>query len=155
MKKVNTFIREVNLKLCRKLRVISPSEAGKRFVIDNNAHSFSALSEDTHANQWGLSIEKWHGKYIINRWSNCWDDYDIVVERVSVTSDDRKVIKLINAAVDDGYEAFWIKDKHLNSLKWYIPRETSELYDDEEEVDCGELPQGFEPLEAVPEELAI
>ena len=61
MKKVNTFIREVNLKLCRKLRVISPSEAGKRFVIDSNAHTFDAMSEDTHGNQWGLWIKKCHG----------------------------------------------------------------------------------------------
>lgn len=155
MKKPNTFIRQLNLKFCRKLRAIPISEAGKRFVIDNNAYRFEAESESTSSDQWGLMITKSHGKYVISHWASDWDAPYWVRERITVISDERKVIKLINAAVDDGYEAFWIKDKHLNNLKWHVLSNASELYDDEEKIDVGELPEGFEPLEDIPEEIAV
>lgn len=166
MKKVNTFIREVNLKLCRKLNTVPLCEVAKRFLIDNNAHSFTAVSEDTHANQWGVSIIKNHGKYTITYWKDVWDEQaedDIVTEKVNVTSDYRKVIVAINDVIGvdaewNSYDAWSIKDKHLNRVNWDIFRNPSDLYDDEEEINCGELPEGFKPvneLEPVPEEIKI
>ena len=158
MKKPNTFIRQLNLKFCRKLRAIPLSEAGKRFVIDNNAYRFEAESENTNSDQWGLMITKNHGKYVITHWANDWDADNWVRERITVTSDERKVIKLIDGAVDDGYEAFWFKDKQLNNLKWHVLRDVNDLYDDNVEVDLGAVPDNFEPvneLEPVPEEIAV
>ena len=164
MEKVSTFIRKTNLKLCRQLKVIPITEVAKRFLIDNNAYSFDAMSEDTHSNQWGLYITKKHGKYVINYWRNLWDDTDIVEEKVSVTSDYRKVITAINNAIgaeDDwsSYDCWWVKDKYLNSVNWEVIKDPSDLYNDEETVDYGELPEGFEPvkeeLEPVPEEIKL
>ena len=160
MKKVDSFIHFVNLTLARKLKVIPITEVAKRFLIDGNAYSFNAMSEDTHSNQWGLYITKKHGKYIINRWRNLWDDTDIVEEKISVTSDYRKVVTAINSAIgaEDGcssYDCWWIKNKYLNNVNWEVIRDPSDLYDDEEELDVGELPEGFEPLEAVPEEIEV
>ena len=158
MKKPNTFIRQLNLKFCRKLRAIPLSEAGKRFVLDGNAHRFEAESENTSSDQWGLMITKNHGKYTIIHWASDWDAPYWVRERITVTSDDRKVIKLIDGAVDDGYEAFWFKDKQLNNLKWHVLRDVNDLYDDNVEIDLGAVPEDFEPvneLEPVPEEIAV
>lgn len=165
MEKVNSFIRRVNLELCRKLKVIPITEVAKRFLIDGNAKYFDAISEDTHSNEWGLFIEKTHGKYRIVRWSHKWsdeaweneEDADISTEKVQVTSDYRKVIRLINAAIDEdyGYDCWWAKDAHHTNVDWQVIGNPDDLYDDEEEIDCGELPEGFEPLEAVPEEINI
>ena len=160
MEKVNNFIRKVNLELSRKLKVIPLSEVAKRFLIDSNAKFFSACSEDTHSNTWGLFIEKSHGKYKIVRWRQIWaeeDDADINEEKVQVTSDYRKVMEAINDAIDDtyGYDCWWAKDSHHCNVDWEVIKSPNDLYDDSEEVDCGELPKGFEPLEAVPETLSI
>ena len=160
MKKVNSFIRSVNLALCRKLRVIPLNEVGKRFVIDGNAKYFSACSEDTHSNEWGLFIEKSHGKYKIVRWSQIWDEEDgeeTSKEKVQVTSDYRKVMAAINGAIDDdyGYDCWWAKDAHHTNVDWEVINNSSDLYDGEEEIDVGELPEGFEPLENVPEEIKL
>lgn len=160
MEKVNAFIRRVNLELSRKLKVIPITEVAKRFVIDGNAKYFSACSEDTHSNTWGLFIEKNHGKYRIVRWSNYWNEEteeETGKEKVSVTSDYRKVIKAINGAIDDewGYDCWWAKDAHHCNVDWEVIKDPSDLYDDEETIDVGELPKGFEPLESVPEEIAI
>lgn len=160
MDKVSIFIRKTNLKLCRKLRVIPITEVGKRFIIDGNAKYFSACSEDSSSNTWGLFIEKSHGKYRIVKWSSYWDaetGNEINEEKVQVVSDYRKVVEAINAAIDDdySYDCWWAKDAHHNNVDWEVIRDPSNLYDDEEEIDCGELPEGFEPLETVPEEIAI
>lgn len=160
MEKVNAFIRRVNLELSRKLKVIPITEVAKRFVIDGNTKYFSACSEDTHSNTWGLFIEKVHGKYRIVHWSNFWNEEtgeETGKEKVQVTSDYRKVIRSINGAIDDdyGYDCWWAKDAHHTNVDWQVVRDPSDLYDDEEEVDCGELPEGFEPLEAVPEEIKL
>lgn len=164
MEKVNSFIRRVNLELSRKLKVIPLSEVAKRFLIDDNAKYFDAISEDSHSNEWGLFIEKVHGKYKIVHWSHTWsddawnneEDADISEERVQITSDYRKVIKAINDAIGDyGYDCWWAKDSHHNNVDWEVIRDPSDLYDDEEEIDVGELPEGFEPLESVPEEIKL
>lgn len=168
MEKVNSFIRRVNLELSRKLKVIPLSEVAKRFLIDGNAHYFDACSEDSHSNEWGLFIEKVHGKYKIIHWSHTWsdeawnneEDADISEEKVQVTSDYRKVIKAINGAIGDyGYDCWWAKDAHHCNVNWQVISDPSDLYDDEEEIDCGELPEGFEPvneeLEPVPEEIKL
>lgn len=160
MKKVNTFIREINLALSRKLKTVPFNYVAKRFVIDNNAKYFSACSEDTHSNTWGLFIEKVQGKYRIVRWSSIWNEEiedSIDKEKVQITSDYRKVIKAINGAIDDdfGYDCWWAKDAHHCNVDWQVIKDPSDLYDDTEEVDCGELPEGFEKLEPVPEEITI
>lgn len=160
MKNPNTFIRELNLKLCRKTKIVPLPEVAKRFLIDGNAKYFSACSEDTHSNTWGLFVEKNHGKYKIVRWSQIWDEEDgeeTSKEKVQVTSDYRKVVIAINGAIDDdyGYDCWWAKDAHHTNVDWEVIRDPSDLYDDEETVDCGELPEGFEPLEAAPEEISI
>lgn len=165
MKNPNTFIRELNLKLCRKTKIVPLPEVAKRFLIDNNAVFFDACSEDSHSNEWGLFVEKKHGKYKIVRWSHTWsdeawnneEDADITEEKVQVTSDYRKVIAAINGAIDTdyGYDCWWIKDAHHTNVDWEVINNSSDLYDDEEEIDCGELPEGFEPLEAIPEEIEV
>ena len=156
MKKGLPFIRKLNLQYSRKLRFVPLPELAKRFIIDSNAHVFEAFSEDTGANQWGIVITKSKGKYVIDKWSNFWDDTDVVKETKRVVSDYRKVIDIINDAVSpDSYDVFFIKDKHRNNVDWQIIRDPSDLYDDEEEADYGELPKGFEPLEAIPETLSI
>ena len=160
MEKVNAFIRRVNLELSRKLKVIPITEVAKRFVIDGNAKYFSACSEDTHSNTWGLFVEKSHGKYRIVHWSNFWNEEtgeETGKEKAYVTSDYRKVIKAINGAIDTdyGYDCWWAKDAHHTNVDWQVIRDPSDLYDDEEELDVGELPEGFEPLESVPEEIEI
>ena len=161
MEKVNAFIRRVNLELSRKLKAIPITEVAKRFLIDGNAKYFDACSEDSHSNEWGLFIEKKHGKYKIVRWSHTWSDEedgeDSTSEKVQVTSDYRKVVKAINGAIDTdyGYDCWWIKDSHHCNVNWEVIRDPSDLYDDEEEIDVGELPEGFEPLESVPEEIEI
>lgn len=165
MEKVNAFIRRVNLELSRKLKVIPPSEVAKRFLIDSNAVFFDACSEDSHSNEWGLFIEKKHGKYKIVRWSHTWsdeawnneEDADITEEKVQVTSDYRKVVRAINGAIngDYGYDCWWIKDAHHTNVDWEVINNSSDLYDDEEEIDIGELPEEFEPLENVPEEIEV
>ena len=161
MKKVDSFIRFVNLTLSRKLKAIPITEVAKRFLIDGNAKYFDACSEDSHSNEWGLFIEKKHGKYKIVRWSHTWSDEedgeDSTSEKVQVTSDYRKVVKAINGAIDEdyGYDCWWIKDSHHCNVNWEVIRDPSDLYDDEEEIDVGELPEGFEPLESVPEEIEI
>ena len=151
MEKVSPFIRKLNLQYSRKLRFVPLPELAKRFVLDSNAHVFEAMSEDTCSNQWGIVITKSHGKYVIDRWNN-WGD-----ELKRVISDYRKIINLITEAVDDiyGYDVFYVKDAHRKNMDWEIIRDPSDLYDDEEEIDYGELPKGFEPLEAVPETLSI
>lgn len=160
MEKVSIFIRKTNLKLCRKLKVIPITEVAKRFVIDNNAKYFSACSEDTHSNTWGLFIEKVQGKYRIVCWSSIWNEEiedSIDKEKVQITSDYRKVIKAINGAIDDdfGYDCWWAKDAHHCNVDWEVIKNPEDLYDDTEEVDVGELPEGFEKLEPVPEEITI
>lgn len=161
MSKADTFIRLVNLKLSRSLKTIPLCEVAKRFVIDSNAKYFEAVSEDTHSNEWGLFIEKIHGKYRIVRWSHVWsndeDDEDISKEKIQVTSDYRKVVKAINGAIDDdfGYDCWWVKDTHHCNVDWQVIKDPSDLYDDEEEIDVGELPEGFEKLEPVPEEIEV
>jgi hypothetical protein len=168
MEKVNSFIRRVNLELARKLKVIPITEVAKRFLIDGNAKYFDAISEDSHSNEWGLFIEKVRGKYKIVHWSHTWsddawnneEDADISEEKVQVTSDYRKVIKAINGAIDDefGYDCWWAKDSHHTNVDWEVIRDPSDLYDDTEEVDVGELPEGFKPveeLEPVPEEIKL
>lgn len=160
MQKVNNFIRKVNLELSRKLKVIPITEVAKRYLIDSNAKYFSACSEDSHSNTWGLFTEKNNGKYRIVHWSNYWNEengQETGEEKVQVTSDYRKVIAAINDAIDDdyGYDCWWIKDAHHTNVDWEVINNSSDLYDDEEEIDCGELPEGFEPLEAVPEEIKL
>jgi hypothetical protein len=163
MEKVSIFIRKTNLKLCRKLKVIPITEVAKRYLIDGNAKYFSACSEDTHSNTWGLFIEKNNGKYRIVHWSNYWNEengQETSEEKVQVTSDYRKVIKAINAAIDEdyGYDCWWAKDSHHTNVDWEVIRDPSDLYDDTEEVDVGELPEGFKPveeLEPVPEEIKL
>ena len=161
MEKVNAFIRRVNLELSRKLKAIPITEVAKRFLIDGNAKYFDACSEDSHSNEWGLFIEKKHGKYKIVRWSHTWSDEedgeDSTSEKVQVTSDYRKVVKAINGAIDTdyGYDCWWIKDSHHCNVNWEVIRDPSDLYDDSEEIDVGELPEGFESLESVPEEIEI
>lgn len=160
MEKVNSFIRRVNLELSRKLKVIPITEVAKRYLIDSNAKYFSACSEDTHSNTWGLFIEKVHGKYRIVHWSNFWNEEtgeETGKEKAFVTSDYRKVEAAINAAIDDdyGYDCWWAKDAHHTNVDWEVIRNSGDLYDESGEIDCGELPEGFEPLEAVPEEISI
>lgn len=164
MKNPNTFIREVNLALSRKLKIIPLSEVAKRFLIDSNAVFFDACSENSHSDEWGLFIEKIHGKYKIVYWNHTWSDdedgEDSTSEKVRVTSDYRKVVAAINDAIAvddtwDGYDCWWIKDKHHTNVDWEVIRNLSDLYDDEETIDVGELPEGFEPLENVPEEITV
>lgn len=160
MKNPNTFIRELNLKLCRKTKIVPLPEVAKRFLIDNNAVYFDACSEDTHSNTWGIFIEKVQGKYRIVRWSSIWNEKtedSIDKEKVQVTSDYRKVIAAIDSAIDEdfGYDCWWAKNAHHCNVDWEVISNSSDLYDDEEEVNVGELPEGFEKLEAVPEEIAI
>jgi hypothetical protein len=160
MEKVSTFIRKLALKLSRKWKVVPLNRVAERFLIDNNAKYFSACSEDTHSNTWGIFIEKVHGKYRIVRWSSIWNEEiedSIDREKVSVTADYRKVIEAINGAIDDdfGYDCWWAKDAHHTNVDWQVIKDPSDLYDDEEEIDVGELPEGFEKLEPVPETLSI
>jgi hypothetical protein len=161
MEKVSNFLRRMNIELSRKTKIVPLPEVAKRFLIDNNAKYFDAVSEDTHSNEWGLFIEKVHGKYRIIRWSHVWSDdedgEDISKEKVQVTSDYRKVVKAINGAIDDdfGYDCWWAKDVHHCNVDWQVIKDPSDLYDDEEEIDVGELPEGFEKLEPVPETLSI
>ena len=152
MKKVDSFIRFVNLMLSRKLKAIPITEVAKRFVIDGNAKYFSACSEDSSSNTWGLYIIKKHGKYVINRWRNLWDDTDTVEEKVSVTSDYRKAVTAINNAISS-YDCWWVKDAHHCNVNWEVIKNSGDLYD--EEIDMGELPESFEPLESVPEEIKL
>lgn len=160
MQKVNNFIRKVNLELSRKLKVIPITEVAKRYLIDSNAKYFSACSEDSHSNTWGLFIEKVSGKYRIVHWSNFWNEEtgeETSREKAQVVSDYRKIIKAINAAIDTdyGYDCWWAKDAHHTNVNWEVVSSPSDLYDAEEEIDVGELPEGFEPLEAVPEEIKL
>lgn len=160
MKKVNTFIREINLALSRKLKIIPLNYVAKRFLIDGNAKYFSACSEDTHSNTWGIFIEKNHGKYRIVRWSSVWNEKteDIIDrEKASVTSDYRKVLAAIDSAIDDefGYDCWWAKDAHHCNVDWQVIKDPSDLYDETEEVDVGTLPESFKKLEDTPETITI
>lgn len=152
MKKIHKFIREFNLKNLRKLRHISAEDFGKRFTIDSNAYAIVFNSELTDNSEQEMTIIKSHGKYIITTMHIDWNE--ILNEKTWSTSKDSIVEKLINNEIKSSDE-YCVKSKHIEDLRWKVIQNPSELYDGEEMINFGELPKGFEPLEPVPEEIAV
>lgn len=123
---------------------------GKRFIIDNNVHTITLFSGDSNSLVYGTTISKQHGKYRICEWeSEAVDNGFINREKVRVVSDYRVVVDLINEEYEHAENTF-IQDKHSHRVPWHV---WSEPLNHSE--DWGELPEGFEPLENPPSEIAI
>jgi hypothetical protein len=152
MKKVNKFIREFYLKHSRKFKHISAECFGTRFITDSNAKSISFETTTSYEICWNLTIVKHNGKYTVT--IARMDCNDIIYEKSWVTSKDSTIEKLINHEILKA-DAFCVKNKHHEDLGWQVITDPSDLYDDTKEIICGELPEGFEPLDNPPSEISI
>lgn len=127
--------------IIRKGNQVDILEFAKRILVDGNVHCISFFMHNAGRVK-GTTIIKNHGKYYINNWCNQ-EEEDQNVWCASnircITRDDitEKLIKELHAKCD----TYTLLDKHLNHVNW--------------EVTYGELPEGFEKLEPIPEEIAI
>lgn len=144
MKNVHKFIREFNLKYSRKFKRIPSEEFGKRFVIDSNAHLITFETEVTCEDRWVLYIAKNHGKYFVSIMRIDWNDMQS--EKSFVTSRDDVVIRLINNEIEYSNN-YCVENKRRENLHWQVVRTPSELYDREEEIDFGDLPDEFRRID--------
>lgn len=157
MLKPNKFIKKFILENARKGDSVVVTDAGKRFVIDGNAHSISLMTSPNDY-QYGICIVKHRGKYTVSEW--CYNsENDSTKHSIYTTSRDSIIEKLINKELDYANVCI-IRDKHMNNLGWKVIRDAADLYDDEMLMDIyGSLPDGFEPvndeLEPVPEYINI
>ena len=119
---------------------------GKRFVIDCNIHFITMCAGDSNTFIQGITIGKLNGKYKITKWeSEAVDGGFIDHKSVRVISDYRIVVNLINEW-NEYAETVFIRDRH-HKVSWHVYSEPEE--------DCGELPEGFEKLENIPEEIVV
>jgi len=128
--------------ISRKGKYVDILDFAKRILVDSNVHCASFFMHNAGRVK-GTTIIKNHGRYYINNWCNKEDEGDQNIWCASnircITRDDiaEKLIKELHAKCD----TYTLLDKQLNHVNW--------------EVTYGELPEGFEKLEPVPEEIAI
>ena len=127
--------------ISRKGNQIDIADFAKRVLVDSNVKYVSFFMYNIGKVK-GTTIIKSHGKYYINNWSNQ-EEGDQNIWYASnircISRDDiiEKLIKELHAKCDKCS----LLDKHLNHVRW--------------EITYGELPEGFEKLEDIPEEIEI
>ena len=120
---------------------VSITDFPKRILIDSNVR-YASFFMHNKGKVKGATIIKSHGKYYINNWHNQEkEDQNIwCASNIRCISRDNiieKLIKELHAKCDECS----ILDKHLNPIRW--------------EITYGDLLEGFEPLECIPEEIEI
>ena len=127
--------------ITRKGNQVDITDFAKRILVDSNVRYVSFFMYNTGKVK-GTTIIKSHGKYYINNWynqeegdQNIWCASNIrCISRDDIVE---KLIKELHAKCDKCS----LLDKHLNHVRW--------------EITYGELPEGFEKLEDIPEEIEI
>ena len=127
--------------ISRKGNQIDIADFAKRVLVDSNVKYVSFFMYNIGKVK-GTTIIKSHGKYYINNWysqeegdQNIW--YASNIRCISRDDIIEKLIKELHAKCDKCS----LLDKHLNHVRW--------------EITYGELPEGFEKLEDIPEEIEI
>lgn len=127
--------------IIRKGNQVDIADFAKRVLVDSNVKYVSFFMYNIGRVK-GTTIIKSHGKYYINNWcnqeegdQNIW--YASNIRCISRDDIAEKLIKELHAKCDKCS----LLDKHLNHVRW--------------EITYGELPEGFEPLESIPEEIEV
>ena len=127
--------------ISRKGNQVDIADFAKRVLVDSNVKYVSFFMYNIGKVK-GTTIIKSHGKYYINNWysqeegdQNIW--YASNIRCISRDDIIEKLIKELHAKCDKCS----LLDKHLNHVRW--------------EITYGELPEGFEKLEDIPEEIEI
>ena len=127
--------------ISRKGNQVDIADFAKRALVDSNVKYVSFFMYNIGKVR-GTTIIKSHGKYYINNWcnqeegdQNIW--YASNIRCISRDDIIEKLIKELHAKCDKCS----ILDKHLNPIRW--------------EITYGELPEGFEKLEDIPEEIEV
>ena len=127
--------------ITRKGNQVDIADFAKRALVDSNVKYVSFFMYNIGKVR-GTTIIKSHGKYYINNWcnqeegdQNIW--YASNIRCISRDDIVEKLIKELHAKCNK----YSILDKHLNHIRW--------------EITYGELPEGFEKLEDIPEEIEV
>lgn len=127
--------------IIRKGNQVDIADFAKRVLVDSNVKYASFFMYNIGRVK-GTTIIKSHGKYYINNWcnqeegnQNIW--YASNIRCISRDDIAEKLIKELHAKCDKCS----LLDKHLNPIRW--------------EIIYGELPEGFEKLEDIPEEIEV
>lgn len=127
--------------ITRKGNQVDIADFAKRVLVDSNVKYVSFFMYNTERVK-GTTIIKSHGKYYINNWcnqeegdQNIW--YTSNIRCISRDDIVEKLIKELHTKCDKCS----LLDRHLNPIRW--------------EITYGELPEGFEKLEDIPEEIEV